>query len=136
MGQPILWVHGDCLDPTAPIFERYPHAPAIFVWDVALLKEWQIRLKRLVFLYECLLDLPVAMYRGEVAPLVNAFVEVHGGDRVVTMASPSPRFRAICQQLAYPLEILEPEPFVTLPANADLKRFFRYWKLAKPQLGL
>ena len=67
MKKPIIWVHGDCLSPKNPALQTYPDAPAIWVWDDALLEEWQINLKRIVFIYECLLELPVTIRRGDVA---------------------------------------------------------------------
>jgi hypothetical protein len=65
--RPIVWIHGDCLSPYGPALTAYPGAPAIWVWDDALLEEWRISLKRIVFIYECLLDLPVVIRRGDVA---------------------------------------------------------------------
>lgn len=70
---PIVWVHGDCLSPFNPALQAYPDAPRIWVWDEELLEEWQLSLKRIAFIYECLLELPVVMRRGDVASEVNAF---------------------------------------------------------------
>ncbi|MEG4118028.1 hypothetical protein QUA43_11195, partial [Microcoleus sp. N9_B4] len=61
MNNPIIWLHGDCLSPEGPAFQAHPEAPAIWVWDDALIDEWQLSLKRMVFIYECLLELPVVI---------------------------------------------------------------------------
>ena len=130
---PIVWVHGDCLSPDGPALQEYPNAPAIWVWDDALLEEWQISLKRITFIYECLLELPVVIRRGNVATEVVAFAKSHNADLVVTAESPSPRFVAICNEIdrSIPVEVLAVEPFLDYDGYIDLKRFSRYWKVAE-----
>ncbi len=133
MVTPIVWVHGDCLSPQNPALQQYPDAPAIWVWDDVLIKEWQLSLKRLTFIYECLLELPVVIRRGDVAQEIFAFVKEHNADKIVTVNSPSPRFNDICDQLErfVELEVLEVEPFFDYEGYIDLKRFSRYWKVAE-----
>jgi hypothetical protein len=135
MKKPIVWVHGDCLSPKNAALLEYPDAPAIWVWDDALLEEWKISLKRIVFIYECLLELPVTIRRGDVAAEVIAFAKEHGADGVATAASPSPRFDAICdrieQSVSVEVEVWSPEPFVDYDGYIDLKRFSRYWRVAQ-----
>lgn len=133
MNQPIVWVHGDCLSPDSPALKAYPNAPALWVWDEALIEEWQLSLKRLTFIYECLLELPVTIRRGDVAVEVIAFAQEHNSDLVVTVESPSSRFEAICNQIerSLQLEVLAIEPFLAYDGYIDLKRFSRYWKVAE-----
>jgi hypothetical protein len=144
MSKSIIWVHGDCLSPKSPAFEDYPDAPAIWVWDDALLAEWQISLKRIAFIYESLLELPVVIRRGDVAKEVITFAKEHGATKVVTTDSPSPRFTRICdtiqdgcqghridQEKPLEMEIFEVNPFFDDEGFIDLKRFSRYWKVAE-----
>ncbi len=133
MNQPIVWVHGDCLSPQNPALQAYPDAPAIWVWDDALIEEWQLSLKRLTFIYECLLELPVVIRRGNVAQEVLAFAKEHNANKVVTVDSPSPRFDTICNEIErfLPVEVLQVEPFFEYDGYIDLKRFSRYWKVAE-----
>lgn len=134
MKKPIVWVHGDCLSPENPALQEYPDAPAIWVWDEALLEEWQISLKRIAFIYECLLELPVIIRHGDVAREVVAFAKEQGADGVVTAESPSPRFQQICDRIenaSLEVEIWSPEPFVNYDGYIDLKRFSRYWRVAQ-----
>ena len=133
---PILWIHGDCLRPTNPALLAHPDAPAIFVWDDALLKHYQISFKRIVFMYEALLELPVTIYRGDVVSQLIAFAEQHQADHIVTSASPAPRFATICGQLRqrYRIAVLAEPTFVDIPINTDTKRFSRYWAIAKSRL--
>ncbi|AFY90469.1 MAG: hypothetical protein CLLPBCKN_007879 [Chroococcidiopsis cubana SAG 39.79] len=133
MNQPIIWIHGDCLSPKNPALQEYANSPAIWVWDEALIEEWQLSLKRIVFIYECLLELPVVIRRGDVAKEVLAFAKEHNADSIVTANSPSPRFETICDEIerSLKLEVLETEPFFEYDGYIDLKRFSRYWKVAE-----
>ncbi|MBW4689798.1 MAG: hypothetical protein KME40_33095 [Komarekiella atlantica HA4396-MV6] len=133
MNKPIVWVHGDCLSPYNPALQKYADAPAIWVWDDALIEEWQLSLKRLTFIYECLLELPVIIHRGNVAQEILAFAKEHDANLVVTTTSPSPRFNDICNEITPSLavEVLEVEPFFEYDGYIDLKRFSRYWKVAQ-----
>lgn len=133
MIRPILWVHGDCLDPQGPHFRSHPQAPALWVWDEQLLAEWQLSLKRLVFIYECLVELPVVIRRGGVVAEVLTFATEHQADGIVTTASPSPLFRQYVKVLeqSLPVTILPVEPFVDYDGHIDLARFSRYWRVAQ-----
>ena len=135
MNLPIIWVHGDCLSPANPALKMYPDAPAIWVWDDALIDQWQLSLKRIKFIYECLLELPVVIRRGDVATEIVAFAQECDRHAVVTVTSPSPRFKDICQKIApLPITVLPIEPFFAYEGYIDLKSFSRYWKVAQRYL--
>jgi hypothetical protein len=121
------------LSPENPAFAAYPGAPAIFVWDDDLLAEGQISFKRVLFFYECLLDLPVEIRRGDVAEEVLGFAGDRGARRVVTVESVSPRFAQIRRKIEHflPVEVLPLPPFVAYEGDFDLKRFSRYWRKAE-----
>jgi hypothetical protein len=137
LSKSIVWLHADCLSPYNPAMVKNPNVPAIFVWDDELLEEWQITLKRIVFIYECLLDLPVTIRRGNVEEKVVLFAQECGAGRIITNESPSPRFREICQRISHSmpsgsrLEVLRGEPLVSVDKEIDLKRFSRYWRTVK-----
>ncbi len=128
---PLLWIHEDCLSSTAPPFAQFPQAPAIWVWDDAHLLAERWSLKRIQFVYECLLELPVEIERGDPVAVLTAMAASLGADRIVTAKSPSPRWAAIIAGLRLPVEILDPVPLVQLSGHVDLKRFSRYWKRAQ-----
>ena len=132
----IIWIHGDTLRPTNPALLAYPDAPAVFVWEDELLTKYGLSFKRIVFMYEALLELPVTIYRGNVVEQVSAFAQSHHADTIVTSGTPAPRFAAFCQQLrrTHTVEILAEPAFVDIPASTDVKRFSRYWQVAKPKL--
>jgi len=137
LNKTIVWVHGDGLSPHGPALTAAPGAPAIFVWDNTLLDKWQISLKRVAFMYECLLELPVTIRKGDVADEVVKFALEHGAGRILTAESPSPRHPQICRKISNNmpsgsrLEVLYTEPFVDYEGEFDLKRFSRYWRTAK-----
>jgi hypothetical protein len=137
MSEAIIWIHGDCLHPAQMALRRHPDIPALFVWDDDLLRRRQIAFKRILFIYECLLDLPVAIRRGQVAQEIFAFAEEHKTRMVITTGSVSPGFERICRRLREQrLEVIiyDEEPFVDLPREPDLRRFSRYWREIRRRL--
>jgi deoxyribodipyrimidine photo-lyase len=125
----VEWVHTDALAVATA-------APAVFVFDDAAIDGWA--LQRIGFVYECLLELPVSIRRGNPAEAVLAFAREHGADRVVTRPFVDPRLAGIWQQLTRSIEgeILPEEPFVRLRGPVDLRRFSRYWAKAATALAL
>ena len=136
MLKPVLWIHGEALGPTNPALLAHPEAPAVFVFDRELIVQADLSLKRLGFLYECLLELPVTLRHGDVVEELLAFAQRHGADGISTSQAVDPRFSALREQIGaeLPLEVLQPEAFVALSASADLRRFSRYWRQAEPVL--
>jgi deoxyribodipyrimidine photo-lyase len=149
MQHPVLWIHGEALGPANPALQSFPGRPAVFVFDTELLAGRSptssdaahtigepVSLKRIGFLYDCLLELPVSLRRGDVAEEVLAFAERHGADGVVTTQATDPRFSQIAERIAagMPLEVLPVPPFVPGEDGQtfDLGRFGRYWRLAEP----
>jgi hypothetical protein len=128
----IIWIHPYCLSPQNPALRAYPGRPAVFVWDEEEIEREQWTLKRLVFLRECLAELPVEIRRGDVERTVRAFASEHRASTIVTVADPSPRIRE--QALRLNALALAPDPFVELRGDIDLKRFARFWKRAEPVL--
>ncbi|MBM5807950.1 MAG: deoxyribodipyrimidine photo-lyase [Cyanobacteria bacterium M_surface_10_m2_179] len=148
MQRPILLAYGEALGPANPALLAYPDRPAVFVFDSALLAGLSpttgdpegpnepVSLQRIGFLYECLLELPVSLRKGDVAEEVLAFARAHGAEGIVTSAGTDPRVAAICQTLEQqlPVEVLAVEPFVQLEGPADLGRFSRYWRRAEREV--
>ena len=131
---PIVWVHEEALGPANPALEDYPEAPALFVFDETWIKQQQISRKRLGFLYECCLEMPVTIRKGDVVEQVLAFARRHGADGVITSGAVDPRLNrnAAAIDRALPLWLLDGEPFVDLPRPPRLGRFSRYWREAEP----
>ncbi|MAR05947.1 MAG: hypothetical protein CL862_02430 [Cyanobium sp. NAT70] len=132
--KPIVWVHEEALGPTNPALEDYPEAPALFVFDQSWIDAQRISRKRLGFVYECCLELPVTLRKGNVVDEVLAFAERHGADSVVTSTAVDPRLNRAAAEIDrhLPLWMLDVEPFVALPRPPRLGRFSRYWREAEP----
>lgn len=123
----VRWVQQDWL--RAPGTE-----PAVYVFDEEAIAG--CGLKRIQFLYECLLELPVEIRRGRCEDEVADFAAQHGADGIVTAAAPDPRVRLALERLAerFTVHIEQPEPFAAPAREPDLKRFSRYWACVEPLL--
>ncbi|TCD58250.1 hypothetical protein [Synechococcus sp. BS55D] len=133
--KPILWIHEEALGPRNPALEdAAPGTPALFVFDSHWIRDQRLSRKRLGFLYECALELPVSIRHGDVAAEVVGFAQHHGADGVITSEAVDPRLQRIAAAIdrELPLWMLEPDPFVTLPRPPRLGRFSRYWREAEP----
>ena len=134
MQRPILWIHEEALGPANPALRAWPDAPALFVFDTHWIEANRVSRKRLGFLYEAALELPVTLRKGDVASEVLAFARRHESDGVVTSTAVDPRLQRILQAIEAELPIAElaPDPFVELPRPPRLGRFSRYWSEAEP----
>ena len=136
----LVWIHGDCLNPLSPALQTYAAAPRVFVFDQALIAQYRLSLKRIVFLYECLLEIPrIEIRQGDVAAELAAAARAHHCRRIVTAESVAPRFdqirMALEREYHLSVEVIALEPFVELApdvaAQLELKRFSRYWQSVK-----
>ena len=132
--RPVIWVHEEALGSRNPALLERPNSPALFVFDTRWIMEARISRKRLGFLYESALDLPITLRKGDVVKEVMAFAERHNADGILSSLPVDPRLERIAASIEEhcPLELLEPEPFVTMPRPPRLGRFSRYWREAEP----
>ena len=132
--RPILWVHEEALGPANPALRAWPDAPALFVFDTHWIETNRISRKRLGFLYENALELPLTLRKGDVAAEAIPLAPRPGADGVVPSTSVDPRLQRIADviEAELPLQELDPEPFVELPRPPRLGRFSRYWREAEP----
>ena len=134
MKRPILWIHEEALGPANPALRAWPEAPALFVFDTSWIQNSRISRKRLGFLYETALELPLTLRKGDVVAEVLAFARRHQADGVVTSTGVDPRLQQIAEAIEteMPLQELDPDPFVELSRPPRLGRFSRYWREAEP----
>ena len=132
--RPVIWVHEEALGSSNPALLERPNSPALFVFDTRWIQEARISRKRLGFLYESALDLPITLRKGDVVKEVIAFAERHNADGILSSMPIDPRLERIAVSIESHcrLELLEPEPFVTMPRPPRLGRFSRYWREAEP----
>jgi len=119
----VVWVHDDALR------HWWGEPPALYVFDDEKLRLENWSLKRIGFVYECLLELPLEIRRGDPVAQVLAFQESHSAEAVMTMDSPDPRLREQMNRIQ--AHVIPQEPFVLLTGKLDLKRFSRYWSKAE-----
>ena len=114
--RPVIWVHEEALGTSNPALLEQPDSPGVFVFDTEWIQEACISRKRLGFLYESALDLPITLRKGDVVKEVIAFAERHNADGILSSLPVDPRLERIAAAIEehYSLELLEPEPFVTL----------------------
>ena len=137
----LVWMHGDALSPLAPALRAYPDAPAAYIWDDALLGTYQLSLKRLQFLYECLLELPVTIHRGDPASELTRLARDQKRTVIATTHSVAPKFKAICSALeasGFTVQVFAQPPFAERAEGFDLRSHASYYRAARKgmeQLG-
>ena len=134
-GKPLLWHHTDSLNPASSLLAAHTGAPAVFVWDTGWLVPNQISLKRVMFIAECLSEMPgsIQVRVGEPAEELLAAARSAQAGYVLAQRTPDPRLLAAAAQVEKDLPVIwfDPPPFVESSRGIDLKRFSRYWKRAQ-----
>lgn len=128
----IIWVHEDALGLDHPVFAKAKdNAQRIFIWDDSYFQAQGYSLKRLVFIYECLLDIPrLQLYHGDMKTILG---ELCKGQTVFVAETPNPTLQDIIKVVSENCDttLIGSLPFVQISDNADMRRFFRYWNRAK-----
>jgi hypothetical protein len=139
MSTPIIWVHEDALRQSHPVFSKAGSAQAIFVWDNDYFKMQNYTTKRLLFIYECLLEMDVAIIQGDTVDVLSDLSQgvIH------TAKTLNPYFKKIIEALedTSTVHVTPDELFSQIPYDADMGRFFRFWNkgrksMMKPNAGL
>ena len=129
----LVWLHEDALSMDHPVFDgAAPGSLAVFVWDDAYLQEMDFGFKRLLFIYQTLLELDVRIVRGDLVDSLSRLAREQGGV-VRVPETPNPRVQQVVEQLRdeFEVDVVAGRPFVSLPREPDLRRFFRYWNKAR-----
>ncbi len=134
-GKPLLWVHTDSLNPDSPMLRAHPGSPAVFIWDTEWITKSAISLKRLMFIAECLGEMPdgIELRAGDPGTELLAAAQASGADYVLAQRTPDPRLRAAALAVGRVLPVVwyDPPAFVEDTRAFDLKRFSRYWQRAQ-----
>ena len=137
MTDTLIWLHEDALRENHPAHEGLNlNEDGFFVWDAEYLAAMNYGFKRLVFVYETLCELGVPIYEGDTESVALALMRARGATTLRTAYSPNPALKDIASSLGQFTSIVtfEDTSFVTLERPLKLKRFFGYWKKAKPIL--
>ena len=137
MSNRLFWVHEDALSLRHPVFEGREEGDIVcFVWDDAHLQAMDYGFQRLLFVYETVCEMGVQVYRGPTVSVLSALAHEHGVSSICVPHSLNPALQAHTESLghAFTVEVVRDDPFVQLDRTPKLRRFFAYWKLARPTL--
>ncbi|MFM8414665.1 MAG: hypothetical protein ACKOCX_08070 [Planctomycetota bacterium] len=129
--QPLVWLTLDSASATSPAAAAHPAAPRIFVVDDRWLAGERPALKRLVFLWECLADVPdIEIQLGDPSEILPARAIALGCDGVAVAEKSCPHVRAAADVVArsLPVAVHEWPAFCDRTRVTDLGRFSRYWQ--------
>ena len=125
----IIWLHDKGLSISHPLFEL-PNAgtPCFFIWDDGYFKQRAYSLKRLVFIYESLCEMPIQIVQGNT---LEIFTEMRQ-QKIITPYTADTEINRLIKQLAnsFAVETVRAKSF-SMAHNDDVKRFFKYWNKAK-----
>lgn len=128
----LIWVHEDALSLTHPLFHQDREASAIFIWDNDYWQKMGVGLKRLVFIYETLCELPVEIIEGSIASVLSEREEQH----IYVASTPNPLIHSIASEVGQRKKLIwcQPDPFVQVDSKKFYKRFFQFWNKAEKSI--
>lgn len=135
MNAPLIWLHEEALRLSHPAFKAAPNGTkAIYVWDDAYFRQANYSLKRLIFIYETLCELPVDIIRGNTLDVIHEFAP----PTLYIPATNNPLILDIIASLeqTVSLKIVEDEAFVVIKKPSEFRRFFQYWNKAEKRAFL
>jgi len=129
--RPLVWLTLDSCSPVGPAAAAHPDAPRIFVVDRGWLAAERPTLKRLVFLWECLADVPnLEIHVGDPRTILVDRARELGCDGITVADTPCPGVRAAAADVAtaLPVEVHSWPRFCDRTRVSDLGRFSRFWE--------
>ncbi len=135
--RPILLHHFGAMRPTHPAARLAPDAPAVFVNDAALYEEAGVNQVGRTIVYAALGSMRAEYRAGDFVEETLAFARLHEADGILVTESAEPALRRRFRGLgdALPVTVVPEDPFVSLEEAPDLRRFSRYWALARRSLN-
>ena len=129
MADQLLLVHDKALRFGLDACEVSERFKAIHIWDDEYYRAQRYSLKRLVFIYETLLDLPLEIIHGKTLDILSEenfddIVIPYSGDQALkNLFSKIEKIKTV--------HYLFETSFVNLDRTVEFKRFFKYWNQAK-----
>ena len=129
MADKLLLIHDKALRSGLDVYEASESFKAVHIWDDEYYRSQKYSLKRLVFIYETLLDLPLEIIHGNTLDILSEensdhIVIPYSGDQVLkTLFSKIEKIKTV--------QYLFETSFVHLDRAVEFKRFFKYWNQAK-----
>jgi hypothetical protein len=128
--QPLIVLHEESLRMTHPVFHAAPLCTkVIYIWDDIYVQRCKYSLKRLIFIYETLCTMDVAILRGKT---LNVLQEINPSLVYIPYTN-NPLLLELIDSISnkLPVEMVADEPFVVLKKPIESKRFFQYWSKAE-----
>ena len=140
--RPLVWLTINSAAATGPAMQAHPESPRLFVLDPEWIADERPSLKRLLFLFSCLADVPgVEVLLGNPAEILPARAKAHDCDGVVLAETPCPQIRRVAAAIQecttadsapLPVTFLPWPRFCDRSGVKDLGRFSRYWQQVGP----
>ena len=129
MADKLLLVHDKALRFGLDACEVSERFKAIHIWDDEYYRAQRYSLKRLVFIYETLLDLPLEIIHGKTLDILS----VENFDDIVIPYSGDQALKNLFSKIEKikTVHYLFETSFVNLDRTVEFKRFFKYWNQAK-----
>ena len=137
MSTRVFWIHEDAMSRNHPVFEEFIEGDVVcFVWDAQYLKDMGYSFQRLVFIYETLCEMGVEIVRGSTVDAVAERARLAEASVVHVPATLNPSLQAKIDALRRRVHVEEvtDTPFVDFDRPPKLRRFYGYWKKARPYL--
>lgn len=130
MKVPLILLHEESLRMKHNVFKVAPSGTkAIYIWDNCYFEQANYSLKRLIFIYETLCELPIEIIRGNTLDIVREFAP----SDLYMPATNNPLITEIINDLKsyLPVQVVEDEHFVNISNSTHFMRFFKYWNKAE-----
>lgn len=126
MNNEILWLHDKAL--RHDYAQLYPNTKIIHIWDDDYYQQRQYALKRLVFIYETLCEIPnIEIIHGKISDICAT------ADTVMIPDTADSVIKQYCKIIANitNIEMMPINDFVHIGDGYEFTRFFKYWNKAK-----
>ncbi len=126
----LVWINEESLDPYGPALTAHPQAQSVFIFDEGAIESARWSIKRLAFIYECLLEIPnIHIYRGSTVDILLLLIKERGYSAIATTPVVDPRLQDASERISkfIPVQHYPVEEFAPVEHVRDLRRFSRYW---------
>ena len=129
MANKLLLIHEKALRFGLDLRGKSESFRAIHIWDDEYYRMQKYSLKRLVFIYETLLELPLEIIHGNTLDILmeqnldHIVIPYSGDEALKNLFSEIEKIKTV--------HYLSETCFVNLDRTVEFKRFFKYWNQAK-----
>jgi hypothetical protein len=132
----LIWLHDESLGLPADCQDT---DLVVYVWDSNYFNQQQWSLKRQIYIYETLCQMPVTIFQGESYLVLTELCQQHGLDEICVQQALDPILQRLIDSVAKKTIKIAQTPYPQLFSHSSLKpshRFHAYWKQVAPLLDL